>query len=322
MWAQRLTAPSHFEPCETRAPSPSDLAPGQVLLRTTAGGICGSDLPFFRGGTSPDAPPERPSYGSPGFPMHEVVGEVVASAHPEHTRGDAVVGWASGFDGIAEQVVSTGDGLHRYADDLLPWEAVTIQPLACALYAVEQLGPLEGRSVAVLGQGPIGLLFSHLASGAGASRVIGVDRVERADVAATFGVDETVHAPVDRWLATLSSAERPDVVVEAIGHQTGTLNQAVDAVAFGGEIFYFGVADDLVYPFAMRTFLRKNLTLRSGVALERRRVLAAADEHLRTHPELRERYITHILDVEDVQAAFDRAAAPTTGQTKIVLTMP
>lgn len=320
MWAQRLVAPARFEACEAPTPDPASLAPGQVLVRVGAGGICGSDMPFFRGGTSPDAPPGRPSYGSPGFPMHEVAGTVVASAHPEIDRGEEVVGWASGFDAIAELAVCAGDGLHRHRPGLRPEEAVVVQPLACVLYALEQVGPLAGRSVAVIGQGPIGLLFSHLARAAGAARVTGVDRVDRRDVARTYGVDEMVHAPADRWVAELGD-DRPDIVVEAVGHQTATLNQAVDAVAFGGEVFYFGVADDLVYPFAMRTFLRKNLTLRSGVALERRRVLAAAEEHLAAHPALREHYVTHVVGVDDVQAAYDRAAAPITGQAKVVVSM-
>ena len=46
-----------------------------------------------------------------GFPIHEIVGEVVASRHRSHGVGDRVVGWASGFDGLMEYVVADGDGL-------------------------------------------------------------------------------------------------------------------------------------------------------------------------------------------------------------------
>ena len=46
-----------------------------------------------------------------GFPIHEIVGEVVASRHRSHGIGDRVVGWASGFDGLMEYVVADGDGL-------------------------------------------------------------------------------------------------------------------------------------------------------------------------------------------------------------------
>ena len=47
--------------------------------------------------------------------------------------------------------------------------AVGLQPLACVLYAVEQLPDLTGRHVAVIGQGSIGLLFSYVAKALGAA---------------------------------------------------------------------------------------------------------------------------------------------------------
>ncbi|RZT84593.1 threonine dehydrogenase-like Zn-dependent dehydrogenase [Pseudonocardia sediminis] len=321
MWAQRLVAPQRFAACETPAPSADALAPGQVLLDVAAGGVCGSDLPFFRGAAAPDTAGARAGFGDPGFPMHEVAGRVLASRHPEIAVGDDVVGWASGFDGIAELAVCAGDGLHRHRADVAPETAVLLQPLACVLYAVEQVRPLAGLSVAVIGQGPIGLLFSHVAKAAGAARVVGVDRVDRSDLGPAFGVDEVVHASSDAWALDLPAGERPEVVFEAIGHQSATLNHAVDAVGFGGEIFYFGVADETSYPFAMRSFLRKNLTLRSGVTLERRRVLAAADEYLVRHPSLARDYVTHVVPADDAQKAFDLAVAPAGGQAKIVLSM-
>ena len=104
-----------------------------------------------------------------GFPIHEVVGEVIASRHPQSRDGDRVVGWASGFDGLMEHVVADGDGLAAYDLALAPQHAVALQPLACVLYAVEQLPDLEGRRVAVIGQGSIGLLFSYAAKASGAA---------------------------------------------------------------------------------------------------------------------------------------------------------
>jgi threonine dehydrogenase-like Zn-dependent dehydrogenase len=225
------------------------------------------------------------------------------------------------FDGIAELVVTDGDGLAGYDAGLPATTAVMLQPLACVLYAVEQLGDVSGTSVAVIGQGPIGLLFSHVLKARGARRVTGIDPVDRTDVAPAFGVDEMVTARAERWAGRLSDADRPSVVVEAVGHQISTLAPALDAVAFGGQVFYFGVPDDPIYPFDMMTFLRKNLTLRSGVALERRRVLADAGDYLAAHPELREGYVSHVHPVADVQAAFGAAISPRPGQLKIAVDM-
>ncbi len=323
MWAQTLSGPFRFEQVEVAAPDPASLAPGHVLLAPRAGGICGSDLPNFRGGLWPH-PAAEDGWGAtraPGFPMHEVVGEVVASRHPAHSRGDLVVGWASMFDAIAEFVVTDGDGLAGYDPALPATTAVMLQPLACVLYAVEQLGDVSGQRVAVIGQGPIGLLFSAVLADRGATRVTGVDPVDRSDVAGVFAVDEVVTARAERWAAALPEADRPSVVVEAVGHQVSTLQPALDAVAAGGQVFYFGVPDDPVYPFDMMTFLRKNLTLRSGIALERRRVLAEAGAFLAAHPALREAYVTHVHPVADVEAAFTAAIAPRPGQLKIAVDM-
>jgi threonine dehydrogenase-like Zn-dependent dehydrogenase len=104
-----------------------------------------------------------------------------------------------------------------------------------------------------------------------------------------------------------------------VGHQVATLNHAIEAAAFGGTVFYFGVADDDSYPISMRTMLRNNLTLKSGVTLDRRRVLDAADAYARAHPELLNNYLTHTFGVDEVQAAFELASRPTPERIKIAI---
>lgn len=320
MWSYRLVAPYAFARQDVPEPSPEQLAEGQVLLRFLAAGICGSDLPGFRGaqGRLP-ADTGCCVADMDGFPIHEIAGEVIASRHPEHRIGDRVVGWASGFDGLMERVVADGNGLAAYDPELSPQHAVALQPLACVLYAVEQLPELRGRRVAVIGQGSIGLLFSYVAKAFGAAHVIGVDPVDRAAFSAAFGVDTAVRSTSDRWVRHLPAADRPDVVIEAVGHQVATLSHAVESVAFGGTVFYFGVPDDDSYPISMRTLLRNNLTLKAGVTLDRRRVLADAGEFARAHPELLPTYLTHTFGVADVQEAFELACRPNPGRIKIAL---
>jgi threonine dehydrogenase-like Zn-dependent dehydrogenase len=320
MWAYRLVAPYTFAKADVLPRSPESLGDGQVLLRFLAAGICGSDLPGFRGTQGRLPGDTGPSAAEKdGFPIHEVAGEVLASRHPDHRTGDRVVGWASGFDGLMEQVVADGDGLAPFDPALSPAQAVGLQPLACVLYAVEQLPELTGRRVAVLGQGSIGLLFSYVAKAAGAAHVTGVDPVDRADVGPRFGVDTVVRATSDRWVRHLTAEARPDVVIEAVGHQVATLSHAVEAAAFGGTVFYFGVPDDDCYPISMRTMLRNNLTLKSGVTLDRRRVLDRADTFAREHPGLMQAYLTHTFDADEVQAAFELACRPVPGRIKIAI---
>ena len=321
MWSYRLVAPYTFERQEVSEPSPESLTDGQVLLDFLAAGICGSDLPGFRG-TQGKLPGDTGCCAAEmtGFPIHEIVGEVLASRHPDHRPGERVVGWASGFDGLMGRVVADGAGLVAYDPALTPEHAVGLQPLACVLYAVEQLPELEGRHVAVIGQGSIGLLFSYVAKAFGAAQVTGVDPVDRSSVSGLFGVDTPIRATSDRWVRHLEPTGRPAVVIEAVGHQVATLNHALEAAAFGGTVFYFGVPDDDSYPISMRTMLRNNLTLKSGVTLDRQRVLRWADEFAREHPDLLPSYVTHTFGSDDVQAAFELACRPVPGRVKIAIT--
>ncbi|TMS53972.1 zinc-binding dehydrogenase [Mycobacterium sp. DBP42] len=321
MWSYRLVAPYTFERQEVSEPSPESLTDGQVLLDFLAAGICGSDLPGFRG-TQGKLPGDTGCCAAEmnGFPIHEIVGEVLASRHPDHRPGARVVGWASGFDGLMGRVIADGAGLASYDPALTPELAVGLQPLACVLYAVEQLPDLHGSHVAVIGQGSIGLLFSYVAKAFGAARVTGVDPVDRCSMSARFGVDTPVRATSDRWVRHLGQAGRPEVVIEAVGHQIATLNHALEAAAFGGTVFYFGVPDDDSYPISMRTMLRNNLTLKSGVTLDRQRVLRRADEFAQEHPDLLTGYVTHTFGSHDVQAAFELACRPAPERVKIAIT--
>jgi hypothetical protein len=55
MWGQQLVAPFRFERVEVAAPDADALQPGEVPLRLDATGICGSDLPYFKGCRFPSA---------------------------------------------------------------------------------------------------------------------------------------------------------------------------------------------------------------------------------------------------------------------------
>lgn len=324
MWTYALTAPRRFGKFDVPAPSPDDLQPGQVLLRPLAGAICGSDLPSFAGYGG-----QRPRYtgghapSQPGFPMHEVLGEVVASAHPHCAAGMRVVGWAVGADAMSEFVVTSGDSLAQVDDSLDPAVAILTQTLACVLFAADRIGDVEGESVAVLGLGPIGMLFAHVLKLRGARRVTGVDLVDRSDVAADFGIDEAVHSSCDQWADRIADADRPGLLVEAIGHQHTSLADAMNAVAVNGRIFYFGIPSAQPVSFDLQKFLRKSLQLQSGATPVRHRhdALAAAGKHLQEHPFLAEKYVTHVFGVADVQDAYDLASVAAPGRLKVAVRM-
>lgn len=322
MWAQELVAPRTFQMVEVATPTAGDLSEGQVLLRVLAGAVCGSDLPAFLGRDTALTQAHGWAVATrPGFPLHEVVGEVLASRHADVVPGMQVVGWAAAFDALSELIVTDGEALHAHRPALSPQTAVMIQPLACVLHALQHVSDIPGATAAVVGLGPFGVLFAHALRSLGASRVVGVDEVDRTDVKDAFGLTEVVSASAADWAASLPDADRPDIVVEAVGHNLTTLNNAVDAVAMGGQVYGFGIPDQRVYPFELHTFLRKNLRLRAGVTVERRAALARADAYLAEHPELAEAYLTDGFGVADATAAFECAVRPKTGRLKVSLSM-
>jgi threonine dehydrogenase-like Zn-dependent dehydrogenase len=258
---------------------------------------------------------------APGFPMHEVAGEVIASKARHLSVGDKVAGWADDFNGLAEYVVTNGKAVVAYDPRLTPDVAVCLQPLACVLDAARRIPGLPSRDVVILGVGPIGLLFGHVLKSLGARSVLGVDRIAREDLAPDFGFDGTMQLATNSWLSTLDDADRPDIVVEAIGHQQSTFGHAVEALAPEGLLYYFGVPDDINYSVPVQTLLRKNLTVMAGITLRKPLALGLANEYLAENPSLPDRYITHRIHVSDATRAYSLAATPATGQAKIILDM-
>lgn len=326
MWGFSLSRPGRFSTLEAHEPIFDDAPEGSLLLRVITVGICGSDLaPFRQGGLGDPASVSRAVAEDPkhcGYPLHEVLGEVVASKHPDHDVGTLVVGWASERNALAQFCIADGAGLATYDPTLDVESAIMLQPLACVLYAMDQIGSVDNAHVAVIGLGPIGLLFTHVAKSRGARVVTGIDLVDRRDVGATFGIDEVVWSSSRQWSAQLGD-ERPDVVIEAVGHQVSTMVDAVEAVSFGGTVYYFGIPDDQYYPFPIARFLRKNLTLIAGVTLERRLMLEVANTYLQSHRHLASIYVSDVygFDPESVQQAFDAANRPSEGRFKVAMTL-
>jgi len=115
--------------------------------------------------------------------------------------------------------------------------------------------------------------------------------------------------------------DRPSIIVEAVGHQVGTLVDAVNTVKVDGQIYYFGIPDDLIYPLPMMTFLRKNLTLTSGTTQlhMRRDALARAEAYLRKYPALATDYISRTFKFSEIGEAFSVAVEPSVGRLKVTL---
>lgn len=316
MWAYQLEAPRRVrrvEVAEDRAPLPE----GTVRLRVSVAGICGSDMPRFIGRVGQHGA----SFDFGTAPVHEVVGEVIETTSALFSTGDRVVGTLGPTAGLAEHVTVEDSRVIAVPSELDDLEAIVIQPLSTVLRAASrQLPRVAGRRAAVVGTGPCGLAFCHVLRQAGVEHLVAVDPVERRATALGFGADEFVTATSTTWAAGLGSASRPDLVVEAVGHQQATIADAVHAVADSGFVFGFGEPDDAEYLFPYLEIYRRDLTVASGRTIDLwPEVLRDGARYLLEHRSDFVPYVSHVVSAEDAQLAYELYALPQEGRLKVVI---
>jgi len=132
---------------------------------------------------------------------------------------------------------------YRVPEHVSYQDAALVEPLACVLRGLEETGIRPGDSVAIIGLGPIGLMFVRLAKVYGA-RVIAIGRRKtQLDRAAAMGADELIcTATVPQPAGTvrqLTHGRGVDIAIEAVG-KPETWHWAVDMVRRGGTVNFFG----------------------------------------------------------------------------------
>ncbi len=279
-------------------------------MRFRLGGICGSDLPPFAGVRNT----QHPQYGMVGAPLHELVADVVASTVDRMAVGDRVVGTVVPA-GLREVLAAPADQLHVLSPTLPDEEAIVVQPLATVLCALSRTRPAAGLRAAVLGLGPIGMLFCAALKAQGA-HVTGVDRVDRGAVAELFGIDELVTGQTHDWAAGRADA---DLVIDAIGHSQDVLTDCVEAARPFGEVYVFGLPEEN-YVLPVGRFFRKTLTLRGGITTNWPKHLADAEQFLIDRRDLARAYVTNHYPLDKLRDAFIEALHPSAGRLKITLT--
>jgi L-iditol 2-dehydrogenase len=122
-------------------------------------------------------------------------------------------------------------------------DAALVEPLACVLRGLEETGIRPGDTIAIIGLGPIGLMFVRLAKVYGA-RVIAIGRRKtQLDRAAAMGAEELIcTATVPQPAAAvreMTQGRGVDIAIEAVG-KPETWHWAVDMVRRGGTVNFFG----------------------------------------------------------------------------------
>jgi len=248
-----------------RVPIPA-AGKGEIVIRVHAALTCGTDLKVFRRGY------HARMIAPPALFGHELAGVV-------HEAGAGVRGFKPGMrvvalnsapcgacfwcvrkqENLCEDLLFNNGAYAEYiriparivakntliVPESLPLEhAALTEPLACVVRGLEETGARRGDSVVVIGAGPIGLMFMHVAQLSGMKVIAVVKRDEQIASATTFGATHVVQttAVIDAVGAVrgLTPDHRGvDVAIEAVATPL-TWQWAVDMVRRGGTVNFFG----------------------------------------------------------------------------------
>ncbi|WP_136588142.1 MULTISPECIES: zinc-dependent alcohol dehydrogenase [Actinomycetes] len=314
---------------------------GEVVVRSTVVGICGSDMHAAHG--------RHPFMSLPFWPGHEVVGVVtetgkgvdaslhgrrvviepnLACGHCEQCR-DGRYNICSTLDvfgcqtpgGMTDAFAIAADRVIPLPDDLDDTWAALIEPLATPVHAVRRAGDLTGKRVVVFGAGPIGLFLTVAALDAGAERVVVADllpskreRAERLGAAGSF--DPTTADAADTALELLGG--QAHVVFDGVSRAT-TVALAVEILAKGGKLMTVGV------PVSGETAVRLDLVqdheleIYGNLMYVREDVLHAI-ALLGRKPFSLDEIVTAIFPLDEAARAF--AASDDPEQVKVLVTVP
>ena len=268
--------------CED-VPEPKILKPTDAIIKLSATCICGSDLWPFRGLNPIGAPM---AMGHEYCGVVEEVGSAVTSVRP----GEFVVGsfclsdntcphCRFGFQSSCEQRefmsgaqaplarVPLADGTlvatpEMPADDLIPSFLAVSDVLGTGWYAADAARVQSGSTVAVVGDGAVGLMGVLAAQQMGAGRIIAMSRHKtRQGLALEYGatdiVSERGEAGVSR-IKELTNGVGADSVLECVGTKESMI-QALQCARPGAMIGYVGVPHGVELDGAQLFFSQRGL---------------------------------------------------------------
>jgi L-idonate 5-dehydrogenase len=314
--------------------------PGEVIIDVEWGGICGSDLSYWRHGASGTA-----ALKSPLVLGHEVAGRIAqlgpgvqdltlgqaVTVHPAELVGDGIMPdrlagrtnlypqiryfGSAAFDphtdgGFSERKLATASQVRPLPDGVDTLHGALAEPLAVAMHAVKRAGSLTGKDVLVNGAGPIGSLVVAAAKYAGARSVTAADISEGSlRIAQAMGADRVVNVSGE------SLPEDMELVFEASGIPA-VLGGVLRATARGGTLVQVGNLPGAPAPAALGDLVTREITWIGSYRFvdEISDALEAMANGLDVSP-----IITHRFGIEQAEEAMRVSADPSSGSSKVML---
>ena len=262
--------------------TPQIEAADDVLVQIEACGICGTDLNILAVPPAHKAPPGI-VIGHEGVGIVKAIGPAVQSVRP----GDRVVianrltcGQCDycrrGLDNQCtnyQTIGTTIDGafaptlrapacaLWKIDPSVPRDDAALFEPLSCAVGSVKRAPFQPGDNVAIIGAGPMGLLFALLYRTLGAGKIILLDVAPyRLEFAQEMGMDAALNVTQVDAAAEVKrlTGLGADIVVDAVGNQ---MSQALQLARRGGQVILFGLRPHDNPPVNQYTITRYDLTV-------------------------------------------------------------
>lgn len=325
-------------------PEPLIIHPGDVKIRMSVVGVCGSDIHYYTQGRIGSQVVKYP------FPVgHEGAGIVVEvgtdvkrvksgdiiaiePAMPcwkcdqclsgrHHTcRKLKFLGCPGQAEGcLSEYIVMPEESCFPLTKGLIPDHGVISEPLAIGVYAVKQSMPVRGTKIGILGFGPIGMSVMLAAKAEGGKIFYITDKIDaRLALAGREGAALTAN-PLKENVIDKILAREPlalDVVYECCGQQEA-FDQAIDLLKPGGKLMGIGIPEFDKWSMSVEKTRRKEI----NIQFVRRQVDCV--EHsldlMKTGKIDVSNMITHRFPFEKTKDAFDMVADYRDGVMKAII---
>ena len=329
-----------FEKIEAELPQ---LAKDEVLVTVKNCGICGSDFHAYTGEMPFMKPPlvlghefsgivdsvgadvncTKPGARvtvEPSLVCHECLNCTTGNYHAcEQLR---VIGCQS-IGAYAEKIIVPAQRIHNLPDEVDFESGALIEPAAVGVHVVKRSGGVEGKNVAVLGAGPIGLMTARIAQTSGAKNVIITDIDDfKLSMAKKLGLEHTINVQKETFedkVAELFGKNGADIWFECVGSGP-TINQAINLARRSTTIVMVGVVPSNQVIENMAYIQEHELTV-IGCLIYNRADFAKAINMFKEGKINKDAVITHRYHFTDAAEAFALIESKKENSLKVMICM-
>ena len=331
----------NFRLIEGETPQPG---PGEIQVRVTHVGICGSDLHYYQDGAIGDV-----TIRYPVVLGHEPVGTILRAGNGVSgtTEGARVLlepavycyhceFCHSGRHNVCEHIrffsTPPDPGFFREtmnvpAHNVLPMPsnldertATLFEPLAVVLHSLEFARPTLGDTAAVFGAGPIGLLTIAALKASGAGRIWSVEPMpHRRELARLMGADvvlDPAQGDAAKQILQDTGKRGVDIAIDC-ATKANSIQQSIDSIRSAGRVVITGIPGEFNSTVNFHVLRRKEAALFN--VRRSNHETPAAVAMLQATPERFAPLVTHSFGLDQIARGFDILETGETGPGKVVI---